>query len=89
MAWVVEDGLVVGEDVGDGEEDCLAATPENLAKEVVRVEGVREGDGDHLDGDGVTKHVEPIHHRRALWEVGIAGVEEVAGEPFGPPPPRH
>lgn len=89
MAWGGEDALDVGEDVVGGEEDRLAAAPENLAEEIVRVEGIGEGDGDHLDADGVTKHVELVHHRRARWEVGKAGVEEVAGEPFGPPPPRR
>ena len=91
MAWVGKDALVVGEDVVGGEEDRLHAAPENLAEEIERIEGIGEGDGDHLDASPgvVTKHVELVHHRRARWEVGKAGVEEVAGEPFGPPPHRR
>lgn len=82
-----EDALVVGEDVVVGEEDGLAAAPEHLAEELVRVERVGEGDREQLEGDAVTNLVEAVHDGRAPWEVAEARGEEGAGELVLAPPP--
>lgn len=88
-----EDGLVVGVDVVDGEGDELAAAPEDLPEEVVGVEGVGESHREQHEDDAVPVAglVDVVHGLRARWEaeVGIAGVEEGAGELDRPPPPRH
>jgi hypothetical protein len=56
-----EDAGAVGEDVVVGEEDGLAATPEDLAEELVRIERVGEGDRGQLEGDTVTNLIEAVH----------------------------
>jgi hypothetical protein len=76
-----EDALKVGEDVEHCEGYELAATPKYLSDEREGVIRVGEGDREQQEDDNpVVTGIEAIHHRRARWEVGIAGGKERAGE---------
>ena len=84
-----EDGVVVGEDVVRGKRDKLAAAPKDLPEELEGVVRVGEVDDDGDEGAScVAAHVDAEHPRRARRVVGIAELEEAAGEVDRRPPTR-